>query len=123
MIGFSVRGSFKHAEDFFTNNRSSKARFQRIARKYAEQGLASLMIRTPVDTGVTAQSWRYIIGDDRITFVNDNVPNGIPVVILLHYGHETQNGGYVPPNDFINPALQPIFDQIAIEFWKEVTRK
>ena len=57
-----------------------------------------------------------------ISFENTNINNGVSIAILLQYGHGTRNGGYVQGRDYINPAIQPLFDQIAEEAWKEVTR-
>ena len=81
---------------------------------------------TPVDTGLTASSWQYSINREKdsvsISFENTNINNGVSIAILLQYGHGTRNGGYVQGRDYINPAIQPLFDQIAEEAWKEVTR-
>lgn len=94
--------------------------------KYGREGVAALASATPVDTGLTASSWRYEIqhGNDSvsITFYNDNIQNGVPIAIILQYGHGTRNGGYVQGRDYINPAIKPIFDKITEDAWKEVTR-
>ena len=94
--------------------------------KYGREGVAALASATPVDTGLTASSWRYEIqhGNDSvsITFYNDNIQNGVPIAIILQYGHGTRNGGYVQGIDYINPAIKPIFDKITEDAWKEVTR-
>lgn len=94
--------------------------------KYGREGVAALASATPVDTGLTASSWRYEIqhGNDSvsITFYNDNIQNGVPIAIILQYGHGTKNGGYVQGRDYINPAIKPIFDKITEDAWKEVTR-
>lgn len=95
-----------------------------ILRKYGDIGVASLAAMTPKDTGETAQSWRYEIteenGSATLTYLNDAQNDGIPIAILIQYGHGTGTGGYVPPNDFINPAMKPIFQKIADDAWKEV---
>lgn len=94
--------------------------------KYGREGVAALASATPVDTGLTASSWRYEIkhGNDSVSiaFYNDNVQNGVPIAIILQYGHGTRNGGYVQGRDYINPAIKPIFDKITEDAWKEVTR-
>ena len=94
--------------------------------KYGREGVAALASATPVDTGLTASSWRYEIqhGNDSVSiaFYNDNIQNGVPIAIILQYGHGTRNGGYVPGRDYINPAIKPIFDKITEDAWKEVTR-
>ena len=94
--------------------------------KSGREGVAALASATPVDTGLTASSWRYEIqhGNDSVSiaFYNDNIQNGVPIAIILQYGHGTRNGGYVQGRDYINPAIKPIFDKITEDAWKEVTR-
>lgn len=93
--------------------------------KYGQEGVAALMSATPVDTGLTANSWYYEIKRSRglasISFYNSNIQNGIPIAIILQYGHGTGTGGWVQGRDYINPAIQPIFDKLAENAWKEVT--
>lgn len=93
--------------------------------KYGKEGVAALESATPVDTGLTAKSWYYEVKKGTrsatITFYNSNVQNGIPIAIILQYGHGTGTGGWVEGRDYINPAIQPIFDRIAENAWKEVT--
>lgn len=93
--------------------------------KYGKEGVAALKAATPVDTGLTASSWYYEIEREKgrvsIAFYNSNVQNGIPIAIILQYGHATGGGGWVEGRDYINPAIQPIFDKIAEKAWKEVT--
>ena len=92
--------------------------------KYGREGVAALASATPKDTGKTADSWEYKIersnGMTSISFYNTNVNKGSNIAILLQYGHGTRNGGYVQGRDYINPAIQPIFDKIAESAWKEV---
>lgn len=93
---------------------------------YGREGVDALSMATPVDTGKTAASWRYEItnkpGNLSITWVNDSTTkDGIPIIVLIQYGHGTGNGGYVQGRDFINPAIKPIFDRISDALWKEVT--
>lgn len=94
--------------------------------KYGKQGVAALSSATPVDTGLTASSWYYRIERNSstisITFLNSNVQNGVPIAVILQYGHGTGTGGWVQGRDYINPALRPIFDKIADNAWKEVTK-
>lgn len=93
--------------------------------KYGRQGVEALSGATPIDTGLAAHSWRYEIergnGNTRIVWHNDDIEGGYNVALLLQYGHGTRNGGYVQGIDYINPAIQPIFDEIAQSAWKEVT--
>ncbi len=101
-----------------------KQKLMSILNKYGQEGVKKLANATPIDTGETASRWRYEIeekgNDVSLIFINDNVNEGIPVVVLIQYGHGTGTGGYVPPNDFINPVIKPIFQKLADEAWKEV---
>lgn len=94
--------------------------------RYGREGVAALESATPVDTGLTAKSWYYKIergnGTVTISFHNSNINKGVPIAIILQYGHGTRNGGWVEGRDYINPAIQPIFDEIANNAWKEVTK-
>jgi hypothetical protein len=93
--------------------------------KYGKAGVAALARATPVDTGLTADSWKYTIvrtrGRPGIEWYNTNVVNGTSVAILIQYGHGTGTGGYVRGKDYINPAMRPVFDQIVSQFFKEVS--
>ena len=104
----------------------AKADFQTVLEKYAKKGVEALAAATPVDTGKTASSWGYKISRTRggfsISFTNSNVVNGVPIAIILQYGHGARNGGYVQGRDYINPALQPVFDEMANSLWKEAAR-
>lgn len=94
--------------------------------KYGRQGVTALAAATPVESSETANSWTYEIVKRRgyfsIRWRNTHVNDGQVIAVLLQYGHGTRNGGYVQGRDYINPAIQPIFDQIAEESWREVTR-
>ena len=94
--------------------------------KYGRDGVAALSSATPVDSGNTANSWYYEIenkkGQVRINFLNSNINQGVPIAIILQYGHGTGTGGWVQGRDYINPAIQPVFDRILQDIWKEVTR-
>lgn len=94
--------------------------------KYGREGVAALTSVTPVDSGLTASSWYYEInhsnGSVTITFNNSNIQNGVLIAIILQYGHGTGNGGWVEGRDYINPAIQPLFDKIANDAWREVTK-
>ena len=94
--------------------------------KYGREGVAALASATPIESGRTASSWYYQVenknGSASITFYNSNVNKGVPIAIILQYGHGTRNGGFVQGRDYINPAIQPIFDKIADEAWREVTK-
>lgn len=119
----------KHKGDFvkFTRylKKVSKAARIKDLDKYGREGVAALAAATPVDSGLTASSWYYKITDNNgivsISFFNSNIQNGVPIAIILQYGHGTRNGGWVEGRDYINPAIQPIFDKIADRAWKEVT--
>jgi len=94
--------------------------------KYGREGVAALASATPIESGETANSWYYEIEHSRgvitITFANSHINKGVPIAIILQYGHGTGTGGWVQGRDYINPAIQPIFDKIANEAWKEVTK-
>lgn len=94
--------------------------------KYGREGVAALASATPVDSGLTASSWYYEIvrtnGSVSINFNNSNIQNGVPIAVILQYGHGTGTGGYVQGRDYINPAIRPIFDRIANDAWREVTK-
>lgn len=122
-IKVSSKGSFKNMTDFL--KRLKEKRFLNKVEEYAELGKQALMDATPVDTGKTQQSWDYKIkhGPESTTIIWENsnrAPNGIPIVLLLVYGHGTRRGGYVQGHDFITPAIEPIFDEIADGVWLEV---
>ena len=94
--------------------------------EYGRMGVEALRQATPVKTGITASSWTYEIKRERgsasIEWRNSNIQNGLNIAVILQYGHGTRNGGYVVGRDYINPAIQPIFDKIADSAWKEVTK-
>ena len=125
MIKFKQRGNFNNTERFF--KRAQKMDFYKNLEKYAREGVTALASATPIDSGKTAASWDYEIqkenGKISIYWTNSNVNNGVPIAVILQYGHGTNGGGYVQGRDYINPAIQPIFDKIAENAWKEVTFK
>lgn len=125
MVTIKVKGNFKNTESFFKRARAQRENMQ-ILERYAKIGVDALSSATPIDTGRTASSWTYEItatnGGYRIDWNNTNTDNGVNVAILLQYGHGTGTGGYVQGRDYINPALQPIFDQMADAVWKELTQ-
>ncbi len=96
-----------------------------MLERYGRAGVSALAAATPKDSGLTAASWGYEITHNRketaIIFTNSNISNGVNIAIILQYGHGTGNGGYVAGRDYINPAIQPIFDKMANEAWREVT--
>ena len=122
MITYQTKGDFSVTKKFLKNARSSKIRS--IAEKYAREGVKALSDATPVDTGLTASSWSYEISSSdtsvSIYWKNSNLSDGIPVAILLQYGHGTRNGGFVEGIDYINPALRPIIEKMAQDAWREV---
>lgn len=124
MLSLSTSGSFDRTEAWL--KRVSQGDIYSRLSKFGEMGVNALSSATPTDTGKTAQSWTYeIVKNGRywgITWHNTNVVDGRPIAILLQYGHGTGTGGYVQGRDYINPAILPIFDKMADEGWKEVTR-
>lgn len=124
MITVKQSGNFKHTEGFF--KKVKELRFEYILDKYGREGVAALSSATPKRTGKTASSWSYTIssseGGYRIDWTNSNVNKGVNIALILQTGHGTRNGGYVTGVDYINPALEPIFNKLAEEAWGEVTK-
>ena len=124
LMTFKQQGDFKKFSSFL--ERMKKPLKKTTLDKYGKEGVQALMAATPVDTGLTASLWHYDINMSKdsssISFYNDNIDNGVPIAIILNYGHGTRNGGYVKGRNYINPAIQPIFDKLAQEAWKEVIR-
>lgn len=123
MIVIHQKGDFKNLTRFL--ERAKEAVHLGILDKYGKRGVEALAEATPKDTGLTASSWSYKIERKAgqgasISFYNSNIQNGVPIAIILQYGHGTKNGGWVEGRDYINPAIRPIFDEIADSAWKEV---
>lgn len=124
MIRFRHKGNFSKLTNFM--EKAKEAVRLGDLDKYGREGVAALASATPVDSGLTANSWYYEIvhqnGKAIINFNNSNVQNGIPIAIILQYGHGTGTGGWVEGRDYINPAIQPIFDKIVKEARREVSK-
>ena len=124
MIRFRQKGDFSKLTRFLEKTKGS-VRLGDLD-KYGREGVAALASATPIDSGQTANSWYYKIinknGSATIAFYNSNIQNGVPIAIILQYGHGTRNGGWVQGRDYINPAIQPIFDKIVNDAWREVTK-
>lgn len=124
MISFRHKGDFSKANKYF--ERVKEAAKLGVLDKYGRAGVAALSSATPVDSGLTANSWSYNIkrqnGSVIIEFCNSHFNKGVPIAIILQYGHGTGTGGWVQGRDYINPAIQPIFDQMVEEAWREVTK-
>lgn len=123
--------SFKHIGNFnkietFLKRMTQRNSFLHKLNEYGRAGVDALSSATPVDSGKTANSWDYEIYEENgsviISWNNSNVNNGVPIAVILQYGHGTKNGGYVRGVDYINPALRPIFESIANSAWEEVTK-
>ena len=123
MIRIKQSGDFSKTERFL--KKAQKMDFYKSLDKYARAGVAALASATPIDSGRAASSWDYEIVKEKgrvsIYWTNSNINKGVPIAVILQYGHGTNGGGYVQGRDYINPAIQPIFDQIADAAWKEVT--
>lgn len=131
MIAIRTKGDFNNTEKYLKGLASKD--YRPILDAYARRGLEALINATPVDSGITAESWGYKIQNDSqgisIQWYNTNTIDGYafgnkgtPVIILLQYGHATGTGGYVEGYDIINPAIRPIFDELSKELWEEVKR-
>lgn len=125
MFNIRHKGDFSKLTKFLEKAKTA-VRPGSILDKYGREGVAALASATPTDSGLTASSWYYEIVNDgrttKINFCNSNVNQGVPIAVILQYGHGTGTGGYVQGRDYINPALQPIFDKIANDAWREVTK-
>lgn len=124
MISIKVKGDYKKATSFL--EKLKNALKLGMLDKYGKMGVEALQDATPKDTGLTAASWNYEINRSQnsvsIVWTNTNIQNGANIAVLIQYGHGTGWGSYVQGVDYINPALAPIFQQIADDSWKEITR-
>lgn len=124
MITIQHHGKFEKTDRFFKH--MFKFEIMNILKKYGEEGVKALRDATPKDSGTTADSWGYEIKKTStgysVIWTNSNINKGVQIAIILQYGHGTGTGGYVEGRDYINPATRPIFDAIAEEAWKEVTK-
>lgn len=124
MIIFRNKGDFNKTRKVLEN--AEHMGIRSILKKYGEKGVMALAEATPKDTGRTSESWSYDIKMDSkgasISWSNSNIQNGIPIAVILRYGHATGTGGYVQGRDYISPAILPIFDGIAKSAWEEVVK-
>ena len=125
MIRFRQKGDFFKTKRFFAKNISLIKKLD--LDKYAREGVEALSSATPLRSGETAGSWYYEIKKTGtsaiINFLNSNIHDGVPIAVILQYGHGTGTGGYVQGQDYINPAIRPIFEEMADQIWREVTRQ
>lgn len=123
MITVTHKGNFNNAEKLF--NRVLNKKYRNIIARYGEKGVAVLKAATPVKSGGVANAWNYIIEEKGSTitlaFINNKENNGMNIVLALVYGHGTGGGGYVEANNFVDPAIRPVFEEMAANLWKEVT--
>lgn len=125
-VTFTMKGNFNKLNNWF--EKSLEVINLGKLDSYGRMGVRALEQYTPKDTGLTSQSWSYEIVRDQknsiisISFNNSNLNNGIPIAILIQYGHSTRSGTWVEGVDYINPALRPIFEEIADELWEEVIK-
>ena len=125
-IYFSTSGDWSKTEKLLKRTAKDSVDLN-VLRQYGELGIQRLASYTPRETGETAEAWYYEISRNQnnkytITFKNRNRVNGVPIAIILQYGHATRNGGWVEGRDYINPALRPIFDNMADKVWKEAIK-
>lgn len=125
IVEFEHRGDFKKLEKFLKS--SAELGYEDILRRYGQLGVRALSAYTPYDTGKTASSWSYRIvrskNEIRIQWLNSNINDGVNIAIILQYGHATRNGRFVQGVDYINPAIRPIFEDMANAVWREVIDK
>jgi len=125
MFSMKLKGGFGKTEKFL--KKSLGRDYKWVLSRFGELGVSALAANTPKDTGLLASSWEFRIVDNpngsiSIEWHNSDIENGVPIAIILQYGHATRNGYFVEGIDYINPALKPIFDDLAEQCWKEVTK-
>ena len=124
MIRFNQKGNFEQVMKYLSNVRTNFNPGD--LDKYGQEGVRALSSVTPVDTGLTAASWSYIVkvtkGKATISFFNSNIQNGCNIAVVLQYGHATRDGAWLEGRDYINPVIHPLFDKIVDSAWKEVTK-
>lgn len=124
LVNIRQKGNYERVTKYLQT--ASQGAKRVLLDRFGEEGVQALRMATPIDSGKTAESWYYKIEDKNgrlsISFHNSNIQNGVPIAIILQYGHGTGTGGYVSGRDYINPAIKPVFDKIAEEAWKEVTK-
>lgn len=125
VIEFKHKGNFKKTDGFLKNLKYFS--IDQILDYYGQKGVEALKAATPVDTGKTASSWYYEIvkeqGKTSVVWKNSNIKDWVNVAVIIQYGHATSSGSWVDGIDYINPALQPIFNQIAEDAWNEIRRR
>lgn len=124
-ISISSSSSGDDTEAWLKRMSQGPSLFAQLER-FGQAGVAALSAATPVESGETAGAWFYEVIQDKgswsLVWGNNHVDDGRQIAVLLQYGHGTRTGGYVQGRDYINPALAPIFDQMATEGWKVVTQ-
>ena len=124
MIGFRQKGDFSKTTSYLQKLKNAK--IIRILERYGQEGVAALSSATPVDSGLTANSWYSKVEisptSAKLMFCNSHINKGVNIAVILQYGHATGTGGWVEGRDYINPAIRPIFDKIVEQAWGEVTR-
>lgn len=124
MISFKQKGDFSKTISYLKKIRNPIP--NSVLERYGQYGITALSAATPKDTGLTADSWRYEIKRTKtsvtLSFCNKNIQNGVPIAVVVQYGHATKNGGWVEGIDYINPTLKPIFEKLVKELWEEVKK-
>ena len=123
MITVKVDGSHKKTHDYL--DKLSRKKHISTLEHYGQLGVDALSSATPIDSGLTATSWEYSVVNTKgvysIVWSNTNVNDGTNVAVIIQYGHAAKNGRWIEGRDYVNPAIQPIFDNITNEIWKQVT--
>ncbi len=123
VISFQVHGDFKKIDGFLEKMKEGVN--AGVLDKYGKIGVDALRLYTPKDTGLTSESWKYrIVRNSQgtaIEWYNTNVQDNVHVAVVLQYGHATKSGTFIEGIDYINPAMRPVFEEIATRAWKEVT--
>lgn len=125
-MDFRLRVTGDWNDTFRFLERCQSLETNKILNDVGRRGVEALKANTPLDTGLASSSWGYVITSSEsgltIEWHNYDIEGGYNVAILVEYGHGLHQGGYVRGRDFINPAMQPVFDYMAEEVWKEVNK-
>lgn len=118
----NIKGDWKQTIKALSNLKTTSSKLRSVLEECGREGVAALSAATPVESSLTANSWDYEIRSTsngyQIDWINTNVHEGVPIAVILQYGHGTGRGGYVQGRDYINPAMRPIFDKLADKAWK-----
>lgn len=122
-VNITSSGNFSNLERWAT--KMSTEDFTSVLKSAAQLGKSEFIKNTPVESGKSANAWDYKIEKTStgasLEYSNSNVTkNGVPVVILINYGHGTGTGGYIRPIPFIQNVVKSIEEQISKDVEKRI---